>query len=140
MRNIDRRGRWLDDPHLEARLVRMPKGEMHFHFEGVFRWSTIRKLHRRGQELPERQPWLAQERPSAASRTLASGIPPIPLKTLTEPGNDETSGGAVPLSWSHPLAQCVPLGSRQEHSRSILLPPGTSRYRLALCSSSYAAF
>ena len=41
MRSIDMRGRRLDDPNLEARLARMPKAEMHFHFEGVFRWNTI---------------------------------------------------------------------------------------------------
>ena len=62
MRSIDRRSRRLDDPHLEARLVRMPRVEMHFHFEDAFRWSTIRELHPRGKELPEREPWLAQER------------------------------------------------------------------------------
>jgi adenosine deaminase len=38
---------------------------MHLHFEGAFRWSTIRELHPRGQELPARQLWLAQERPFA---------------------------------------------------------------------------
>jgi adenosine deaminase len=65
MRRIDRRGRRLDDPNLEARLARMPKAEMHFHFEGAFRWSTIRELHPRGKELPECQPWLAQARPFA---------------------------------------------------------------------------
>ena len=65
MRRIDMRGSRLDDPHLEARLVRMPKAEMYFHFEGAFRWSTIRELHPRGKELPEREPWLAQERPFA---------------------------------------------------------------------------
>jgi adenosine deaminase len=65
MRSSDIRGSRLDDPHLEARLACMPKAEMHFHFEGAFRWSTIRELHPRGQELPERQPWLAQARPFA---------------------------------------------------------------------------
>ena len=41
MRRIAMRGRRLDDPHLEARPVRLPKAEMHFHFESAFRWSTI---------------------------------------------------------------------------------------------------
>lgn len=36
---------------------RMPKAEMHFHFEGAFRWSTVRELHPRGRELPEAPPW-----------------------------------------------------------------------------------
>lgn len=65
MRSIDMRGRRLDDPNLETRLAHMPKAEMHFHFEGAFRWNTIRELHPRGQELPERQSWLAQARPFA---------------------------------------------------------------------------
>ena len=37
MRRIDMRGRPLGDPHLEAHLVRMPRVEMHFHFEDAFR-------------------------------------------------------------------------------------------------------
>ena len=65
MHSSDMRRRPLDDPHLEECLARLPKAEMHFHFEGAFRWHTIRELHPRGQELPERQPWLAQARPFA---------------------------------------------------------------------------
>jgi adenosine deaminase len=65
MRYIAMRSRQLDDPHLEARLAHMPKAEMHFHFEGAFRWRTIQELHPRRQELPEYQSWLAQERPFA---------------------------------------------------------------------------
>jgi hypothetical protein len=37
MRNIDMRGRRLDDPNLEAHPVRVPEVEMHFHFEDAFR-------------------------------------------------------------------------------------------------------
>jgi adenosine deaminase len=55
----------LDDPHLEACLARLPKAEMHFHFEGAFRWRTIQELHPRRQELPEQHAWLAQARPFA---------------------------------------------------------------------------
>jgi hypothetical protein len=65
MRHIDMRGRRLSDPNLEACLVRMPRVEVHLHFEDAFRWSTIRELHPRGKELPEREPWLVQERPFA---------------------------------------------------------------------------
>jgi len=65
MPGMDMRSRPLDDPHLEACLARLPKAEMHFHFEGAFRWRTIRELHPRGPELPTRQPWLAQARPFA---------------------------------------------------------------------------
>jgi adenosine deaminase len=65
MRSTDIRSRRLNDPHLEARLARMPKAEMHFHFEGAFRWRTIQELHPRRQELPQYQSWLAQERPFA---------------------------------------------------------------------------
>ncbi|MCC6738752.1 MAG: adenosine deaminase family protein [Planctomycetia bacterium] len=35
----------------------MPKAEMHFHFEGSFRWSTVRELHPGGREFPDRPPW-----------------------------------------------------------------------------------
>lgn len=38
-------------------IRRMPKAEMHFHFEGAFRWSTIRELHPDGRTFPETPPW-----------------------------------------------------------------------------------
>ena len=93
----------LDDPNLEALLARMPKAEMHFHFEGAFRWNTIRELHPRGQELPERQSWLAQARPFADFQDFtqlfrdyirpATGTPAAidatPSKCSREPGASE---------------------------------------------------
>lgn len=36
---------------------------MHFHFEGAFRWSTIRELHPDGASLPQAPPWLGLARP-----------------------------------------------------------------------------
>ena len=41
----------------------MPKAEMHFHFEGAFRWSTIRELHPDGAALPLTPPWLEGPQP-----------------------------------------------------------------------------
>ena len=40
------------DPALENWLRALPKAEMHLHFEGAFRWSTIRELHPWGPSLP----------------------------------------------------------------------------------------
>jgi adenosine deaminase len=42
---------------LESAIRRMPKAELHFHFEGAFRWSTVRELHPDGPTLPETPPW-----------------------------------------------------------------------------------
>lgn len=43
---------------LAARLLRLPKAEMHLHLEGAARWSMVRELHPDGAALPERPPWL----------------------------------------------------------------------------------
>ncbi len=45
------------DPILERAVRRMPKAEMHFHFEGAFRWATVRELHPEGRSLPAVPPW-----------------------------------------------------------------------------------
>lgn len=48
---------------LDAWVRALPKAEMHLHFEGAFRWSTIRELHPDGTSLPARPPWLTLARP-----------------------------------------------------------------------------
>jgi adenosine deaminase len=53
------------DTALEARVRRLPKAELHFHFEGALRWSTIRELHPDGKAFSERDPWLHGARPFA---------------------------------------------------------------------------
>ena len=55
MYSIDMRGCRLDAPNLEARLVRTPKVEMHFHFEGTFRARARSEKRRRGQEAARRR-------------------------------------------------------------------------------------
>ena len=52
-----------DDARLDAWLAALPKAEMHLHFEGAFRWSTVRELHPWGPALPSTPPWLLRERP-----------------------------------------------------------------------------
>lgn len=52
-----------DGVALEPWVRALPKAEMHLHFEGAFRWSTIRELHPWGPSLPATPPWLARRRP-----------------------------------------------------------------------------
>lgn len=52
-----------DDAQLDAWLLALPKAEMHLHFEGAFRWSTIRELHPDGAALPDVPPWIGRARP-----------------------------------------------------------------------------
>ncbi len=115
MRSIDTRGRRLDEPNLEARLARMPKAEMHFHFEGALRWSTTRELHPRGKELPEREPWFAQARPFAerAFGTLVSN-PSCALKS-TAPWPSRTSTCSRRLSPAASFPLNVDRGYRASH-------------------------
>jgi adenosine deaminase len=42
---------------IETAVRQMPKAEMHFHFEGAFRWATVRELHPDGASFPEIPPW-----------------------------------------------------------------------------------
>lgn len=50
-----------DDAVLEAKLLGVPKAELHIHLEGAVRWSSVRELHPQGRNLPETPPWF--ERP-----------------------------------------------------------------------------
>jgi len=52
-----------DGGALERWVRALPKAELHLHFEGAFRWSTIRELHHWGPSLPATPPWLARPRP-----------------------------------------------------------------------------
>jgi adenosine deaminase len=51
------------DDDLAVTISRLPKAELHFHFEGAFRWSTIRSVHPAGASLPLAPPWLERPRP-----------------------------------------------------------------------------
>jgi len=42
---------------LDTAIRQMPKSEMHLHFEGAFRWSTVRDLHPDGRGMPATPPW-----------------------------------------------------------------------------------
>ena len=57
-------GHALDEVQ-ERTLRGLPKAELHLHFEGAFRWPTIRELHREARALPEHPPWLDPPRPFA---------------------------------------------------------------------------
>lgn len=51
------------DPQALKRFIdRLPKAEMHIHFEGTFRWATIREFHPDGASLPAAPPWLVEKR------------------------------------------------------------------------------
>ena len=41
----------------ETFIREVPKAEYHLHFEGAFRWQTIKAVHPRGRSLPETPPW-----------------------------------------------------------------------------------
>lgn len=42
---------------LADRIRRMPKAELHIHFEGAFRWSTVCELNPLARSLPDPPPW-----------------------------------------------------------------------------------
>jgi len=41
-------------------IRKMPKAELHLHFEGAFRWSTVREFNAEAKALPDRRPWLSK--------------------------------------------------------------------------------
>jgi len=41
----------------ETFIREVPKAEYHLHFEGAFRWQTIKAVHPQGRSLPEFPPW-----------------------------------------------------------------------------------
>ncbi|MBI2753976.1 MAG: adenosine deaminase [Betaproteobacteria bacterium] len=41
-------------------IRKMPKAELHLHFEGAFRWSTVRELNPGARALPDPRPWLGK--------------------------------------------------------------------------------
>ena len=44
-------------PDLALRIRKMPKAELHLHFEGAFRWSTVRELNPGARSLSDPPPW-----------------------------------------------------------------------------------
>lgn len=44
-------------PDLALRIRKMPKAELHIHFEGAFRWSTVRELNPEARALPDPPTW-----------------------------------------------------------------------------------
>jgi adenosine deaminase len=46
-------------PELANRIRRMPKAELHLHFEGALRWSTVRELNPQAKSLVS-APWLGK--------------------------------------------------------------------------------
>ena len=51
-------------PELADRIRKMPKAELHIHFEGAFRWSTVRELNPQARALPDPPPWMRKPFPS----------------------------------------------------------------------------
>lgn len=45
---------------LAGRIHRMPKAELHLHFEGAFRWTTVRELNPQARSLPDVPPWIGK--------------------------------------------------------------------------------
>jgi len=48
----------MDATLLSERIRRMPKAELHLHFEGAFRWSTVCELNPEARALGGRPPWM----------------------------------------------------------------------------------
>jgi len=51
-------------PDLADRIRRMPKAELHLHFEGAFRWTTVQEFVPEARALGDRPPWM--DRPFAS--------------------------------------------------------------------------
>lgn len=41
-------------------IRRMPKAELHLHFEGAFRWLTVREVNPEARALPDPAPWMGK--------------------------------------------------------------------------------
>ncbi len=39
-------------------IRKMPKAELHIHFEGALRWSSVRELNPQARPLPDPPPWM----------------------------------------------------------------------------------
>jgi adenosine deaminase len=50
----------MEKADLATRIREMPKAELHIHFEGALRWSSVRELNPQARELGDSPPWRAK--------------------------------------------------------------------------------